>query len=219
MAAMIFATLNPTGPPPHRLSSSFRGLDAVLGGGFVAGTTTLLSGDPGAGKSTLLLQVAAYVACRGLSSVYASAEEAEAQVQLRAARIGLAVAPVRLGVTDDITALLAAPPPTLLVIDSLQRFRDPSHSAPAASPTQTRLVLAALIAYAHASNAAVVIVSHVNKNSRASGTNDLQHDVDVLLHLSALADRRVLRARKNRYGPTDVEARFRMTAEGIEDSQ
>jgi len=80
---LSFVTLNPTAAPSLRLSSSFRTLDHVLGGGFVAGSTLLLSGDPGAGKSTLLLQVAAYVACRGYSAVYATAEEDATQVQLR----------------------------------------------------------------------------------------------------------------------------------------
>jgi DNA repair protein RadA/Sms len=202
------------------LSSSFRTLDHVLGGGFVAGSTLLLSGDPGAGKSTLLLQVAAYVACRGYSAVYATAEEDATQVQLRAARLGLAAAPARLAATDDVVALLAAldspeTAPTLLVVDSLQRFRDPANPALPASPTQTRLVLAALIAHARRRQTITVIVSHVNKDNRASGTNDLQHDVDVLLHFSAVADRRVLRASKNRYGPTDVTATLRMTGEGV----
>ena len=221
IAGVAFTTLNPTAAPPLRLSSSFRGLDAVLGGGFTAGSTTLLSGDPGAGKSTLLLQVAAYVACRGYTAVYATAEEAEAQVQLRAARLGLAAAPARLAATNDVAALIAAldtpaTAPTFLVVDSLQRFVDPACPAlVAGSPSQTHAVLAALIAHAHRRQTITVVVSHVNKARQASGTNDLQHDVDVLLHLHALNDRRVLRAIKNRYGPTDVAATFRMTQAGI----
>src|SRR5579864_9290218 len=204
---LTFVDLNPTAAAPRRLSSSFRGFDAVLGGGFVPGSTTLLSGDPGAGKSTLLLQVAAYVGCRGHAAAYVTAEEAAEQVQLRAKRLGLALAPCRLAATGDVMSLLSSldnlEPPVLLVIDSLQTFVDVNLTAARGSPNQTRAVLAALIAYAHAHRTAVLVVSHVNKSSRASGTNDLQHDVDVLLHLHAMADRRILRAIKNRYGPTD----------------
>jgi predicted ATP-dependent serine protease len=215
---LAFTDLNPTAAPPPRLSSSFRNFDAVLGGGFVPGSTVLLSGDPGAGKSTLLLQVAAYIGCRGYRAAYATAEEAAEQVKLRAKRLGLALAPCQLAATSSVTALLgavAAAPPVFLVVDSLQTFVDPALTAPRGTPNQTRAVLAALIAHAHATGTVVVVVSHVNKASRAAGTNDLQHDVDVLLHLHALADRRVLRANKNRYGPTDIVGTFRMTAEGV----
>jgi DNA repair protein RadA/Sms len=219
---LTFTDLNPTAAPPPRLSSSFRGFDAVLGGGFVPGSTTLLSGDPGAGKSTLLLQVAAYIACRGYRAVYVTAEEAASQAQLRADRLGLALAPVQLAATGDVTAVIAAldtpnAVPALLVVDSLQRFADPAlpPAARPGTPRQTHAVLAALIAYAQRREVATVIVSHVTKAGGAAGTNDLRHDVDVLLHLHALDDRRVLRAIKNRYGPTDVTASFRMTNEGV----
>ncbi len=50
------------GPEDARLSTGQEELDRVLGGGIVAGSVTLLGGDPGIGKSTLLLQVAAQVA-------------------------------------------------------------------------------------------------------------------------------------------------------------
>src|SRR5262249_43094923 len=46
----------------ERLASGHGELDRVLGGGLVAGSVTLLGGDPGIGKSTLLLQVAAHLA-------------------------------------------------------------------------------------------------------------------------------------------------------------
>jgi len=132
--------------------------------------------------------------------------------------LDLALAPARLVCTDDAPALIAAltpTPPTLLVVDSLQRFRDPQLAAPAASPTQTRAVLTQLIAHARRTGTIVIVVSHVNKSSRASGANTLQHDVDVLLHLYSVGDRRILRASKNRFGPTDLAATLRMTHEGI----
>jgi DNA repair protein RadA/Sms len=216
---VAFTSLRAAAPPPPRLSSSFRGLDLVLGGGFISGNTTLLSGDPGAGKSTLLLQVAAYVGCRGYRAAYVTAEESAAQVQQRAARLGLALAPVALAATSDVAAVVAAldtdDAPHLLVVDSIQTTVVAGVPGAPGSPSQTKAVLAALMAFARRRNCAVVVVSHVNKSSRAAGSNDLQHDVDAVLHLHAVGDRRMLRAIKNRHGSTAVVAQFKMTAEGI----
>ncbi|HEX8624783.1 MAG TPA: ATPase domain-containing protein, partial [Allosphingosinicella sp.] len=44
---------------PERMSTGIRELDRAIGGGLVAGSATLIGGDPGIGKSTLLLQAAA----------------------------------------------------------------------------------------------------------------------------------------------------------------
>ena len=46
-------------------------LDTVLGGGLVAGSVTLVGGEPGIGKSTLLLQL---LAARTGTTLYVSAE-------------------------------------------------------------------------------------------------------------------------------------------------
>src|SRR5437870_869444 len=105
---VLFTGLLGTGRMPPRLSSGFREVDRVLGGGFVPGSTVLVSGDPGAGKSTFLLQIAAIAACRGVGAAYITGEEAVAQVQYRAARLGMAAAPVALAETLSIDAAIAA---------------------------------------------------------------------------------------------------------------
>ncbi len=51
---------------PARTSTGIAEFDRALGGGLVAGSATLIGGDPGIGKSTLLLQAAARIASRGL---------------------------------------------------------------------------------------------------------------------------------------------------------
>ena len=100
---------------PDRLSSGIKELDRALGGGFVAGSATLIGGDPGIGKSTLLLQASARLAKEGKSVAYISGEEATDQVRLRARRLGLADAPVMLGaatsVRDILTTLSSSSPP------------------------------------------------------------------------------------------------------------
>src|SRR3546814_19406651 len=99
-------------------------LDRALGGGLVAGSATLIGGDPGIGKSTLLLQAAGLIARAGSAVVYVSGEEAADQVRLRAQRLGLGNAPVSLAaatsVRDILTTLGDHKPPALLIIDSIQ---------------------------------------------------------------------------------------------------
>src|SRR5205085_566443 len=105
---------------PERMSTGIREFDRAMGGGIVAGSATLIGGDPGIGKSTLLLQAAARIAERGLDVAYISGEEATDQVRLRARRLGLGSAPVRLAaatsVRDILTTLGEGPPPALVVI-------------------------------------------------------------------------------------------------------
>src|SRR3954465_11769799 len=93
-------------PLPERLSTGIGELDRALGGGLVAGSATLIGGDPGIGKSTLLLQAAAKIAGRGLAVAYISGEEATDQVRLRARRLGLGAAPVRLAAATSVRDIL-----------------------------------------------------------------------------------------------------------------
>src|SRR3954464_14858546 len=81
---------------PERLPSGLAEFDRAIGGGIVGGSAMLVGGDPGIGKSTLLLQVAARLAQEGRKVVYVSGEESAEQVRLRAVRLGLGRAPVRL---------------------------------------------------------------------------------------------------------------------------
>lgn len=216
-APLTFATLTPDAtapPPPRRFTSGFRVFDDVLGSGFVPGSTLLVAGDPGAGKSTLLLQVAARVACASLPVAYVTAEEAAPQVQSRAARLGVARAPVVLASTSDLASVIAelrnrAPTPKLVVFDSIQGFSPvPSHAVP---------LLRKIVEFAQTTRAVALVVCHVTKSRAAAGPNTLQHDVDAVLRLvtePATPDR-TLFATKNRFGPTDVTGRLTMTQKGF----
>ncbi|HLZ79670.1 MAG TPA: ATPase domain-containing protein, partial [Sphingomonas sp.] len=92
---------------PERIQTGIAELDRALGGGLVSGSATLIGGDPGIGKSTLLIQAAARLAERGLSVAYISGEEAADQVRLRARRLGLGNAPVKLGAATSVRDILA----------------------------------------------------------------------------------------------------------------
>ncbi len=108
---------------PDRKKTGIDEFDRAVGGGLVAGSATLMGGDPGIGKSTLLLQVSARLAEAGLSVAYISGEEAADQVRLRARRLGLGKAPVKLASATsvrDILTTLGRDAPDFVVIDSIQ---------------------------------------------------------------------------------------------------
>src|SRR5690606_30808460 len=147
---------------PARISTGIGEFDRALGGGLVAGSATLIGGDPGIGKSTLLLQAAAKVAAQGHGVAYISGEEAADQVRLRAHRLGLGAAPLKLAaatsVRDILTTLAAAPPPALVVIDSIQTmYSDLIEGAPG-TVSQVRASAHELIRFAKESGAAIVLV-------------------------------------------------------------
>jgi DNA repair protein RadA/Sms len=204
-----------------RLASGIAELDRVTGGGFVRGSVLLLGGDPGIGKSTLLVQVAAALAAQGHRALYISGEEAVAQVRLRAERLGLAQAPVELAAetsVEDIVATLAeGKPPRLVVIDSIQTmWTDAVDSAPG-TVTQVRGAAQALIRYAKTAGTAIILVGHVTKEGTIAGPRVVEHMVDAVLSFEGEGSHqyRILRAVKNRFGPTDEIGVFEMTGEGL----
>jgi DNA repair protein RadA/Sms len=204
-----------------RLPSGMPELDRVTGGGFVKGSVLLVGGDPGIGKSTLLIQATAALANTGHRVVYISGEEAVAQVRLRAERLGLARAPVELAaetsVEDIIATLGEGRTPRLIVIDSIQTmWTDTVESAPG-TVTQVRSSAQALIRFAKRSGAAVFLVGHVTKDGQIAGPRVVEHMVDAVLSFEGdgLHQFRILRAVKNRFGPTDEIGVFEMTGAGL----
>jgi DNA repair protein RadA/Sms len=204
-----------------RLASGVAELDRVTGGGFVRGSVLLVGGDPGIGKSTLLIQAAAALANTGHRSVYISGEEAVAQVRLRAERLGLAAAKVELAAetsVEDIVATLGeGKPPRLVVIDSIQTmWTDAVDSAPG-TVTQVRGAAQALIRFAKRTGAAVFLVGHVTKDGQIAGPRVVEHMVDAVLSFEGDGSHqfRILRAVKNRFGPTDEIGVFEMTGAGL----
>jgi DNA repair protein RadA/Sms len=204
-----------------RLASGIAEFDRVTGGGFVRGSVLLVGGDPGIGKSTLLIQAAASLARAGQRAVYISGEEAIAQVRLRAERLGLSVAPVELAaetaVEDIVATLSEGKIPRLVVIDSIQTmWTDAIESAPG-TVSQVRGAAQVLIRYAKRSGAAVILVGHVTKDGQIAGPRVVEHMVDAVLSFEGEGPHqfRILRAIKNRFGPTDEIGVFEMTGGGL----
>ena len=204
-----------------RLASGLAELDRVTGGGFVRGSVLLLGGDPGIGKSTLLIQVAAALARRGQRTVYISGEEAVAQVRLRAGRLGLAGAQVELAAetsVEDIVATLGdGVIPRLVVIDSIQTMWTDLVEAAPGTVTQVRASAQALIRFAKRAGAAVILVGHVTKDGQIAGPRVVEHMVDAVLSFEGEGSHqfRILRAVKNRFGPTDEIGVFEMSGGGL----
>ncbi|MBA4791219.1 MAG: DNA repair protein RadA [Rhizobiales bacterium] len=214
-------SLKGEGTPPPRLVSGIGELDRVAGGGFVPGSIVLLGGDPGIGKSTLLVQASAALAERGHRVVYVSGEEAVDQVRLRAGRLGLAGAEVGLAAetnAENILATLSSGPPVrFVVIDSIQTmWSDTVESAPG-TVTQVRTSAQLMVRYAKQAGAAVILVGHVTKDGQIAGPRVVEHMVDAVFSFEGDGGHqfRILRAQKNRFGPTDEIGVFEMTGRGL----
>ena len=208
------------GEPPRR-PTGIGEFDRVCGGGLVPGSALLVGGDPGVGKSTLILQALAAYAQSGGSAVYISGEEAMAQVRLRAARMGLSDAPVALGsatcVEDILATLEKGKPPGIVAIDSIQTIWTGAMEAAPGTIAQVRTASFDLVRYAKASGAAVILVGHVTKDGQIAGPKQVEHLVDAVLYFEGERGHhfRVLRAVKNRFGPTDEIGVFEMTGKGL----
>ena len=208
-------------PMPERIMTGIAELDRVAGGGFVPGSGILIGGDPGIGKSTLLTQALASVANSGHKAVYISGEEAIDQVRLRARRLGLGKSPVLLAAETNVSDILATlgegEPPAVVVIDSIQTLWSPVIESAPGTVSQLRAGAEALIRFAKQKGAAVLLVGHVTKDGQIAGPKVVEHMVDTVLYFEG--DRghqfRILRAVKNRFGPTDEIGVFEMSDAGL----
>ena len=192
-------------------------LDRVLGGGLVAGSVTLLGGEPGIGKSTLLLQLLAGWPTRTL---YVSAEESAQQVRLRAERLDAVRPELWLLPETSLPRILAAieeVQPTLVVVDSIQTIADPALPSAPGSVVQVRGCAQRLVAEAKQRGLPILLVGHVTKEGGLAGPRALEHVVDTVLAFEG--DRhhslRLLRAAKHRFGPTNELGVFEMVGAGL----
>jgi DNA repair protein RadA/Sms len=192
-------------------------LDRVLEGGLVAGSVTLLGGEPGIGKSTLLLQLLAWWPG---TTLYVSAEERPQQVRLRADRLGAVRADLWIAAETSLAGVLAAidrTDPSLVVVDSIQTIADHRLSSSPGSVLQVRECAQQLVREAKYRGVAVVLVGHVTKDGALAGPRVLEHVVDTVLSFEGERHHalRLLRAVKHRFGSTNELGLFEMTAGGL----
>ncbi len=217
-AAVRLGEIDDTGDA--RVAVPLEEFSRVLGGGIVPGSIVLIGGDPGIGKSTLLLQVALGLAGRG-AVLYVSGEESVRQIKGRAGRLGGGSADgLYLMAETDLGAVLQqieALQPGLVVVDSIQTMHDPDLEPAAGSITQVRECAARLQGLAKQSGVAVFLIGHVTKDGAIAGPRVLEHLVDTVLYLEGDAQHayRLLRAVKNRFGPTTEVGVFEMGSDGM----
>jgi len=217
-APLSLADVGNTGT--ERLFTGISELDRVLGGGLVEGSVVLVGGDPGVGKTTLLMQALSHVSRNGIDCIYISGEESLAQLKLRGERLNLDLAsfPVLFSAnTDEILSVIEDTSPRFIVLDSIQTAYFPELEASPGSISQLRAVSTAIISTAKERNMAVILVGHITKEGTIAGPKVLEHLVDTVLYFEGDSGGpyRLLKAHKNRYGPTFEVGVFEMGDRGL----
>lgn len=196
-------------------------VDRVLGGGLVAGSLTLIGGEPGIGKSTLLLQIAALMAEKSAAPVlYVSGEETRPQIKMRAARLGIAGEKLFLLNETDLDTIINEMDqlsPSMVIIDSIQTVYTPDLEMAPGGVSQVRECAARLVTWAKATQIPVMIAGHVTKDGAIAGPRLLEHIVDAVLYLEGepFSSYRILRSVKNRYGSVNEVGIFEMKTGGL----
>ncbi len=215
-----FVDLGGTTPELPRMVTGIGEFDRVTGGGLVPGSALLVGGDPGIGKSTLLLQAMAKLADSGRKVAYISGEEATGQVRRRAVRLGLADSNVSLAAETNLGVILDGlleQQPDVAVIDSIQTMWSDQLAAAPGTVAQVRACAQELTRYAKKRGCSLILVGHVTKDGQIAGPRVVEHMVDAVLYFEG--DRahhfRILRAHKNRFGPTDEIGVFEMGESGL----
>ena len=207
---------------PARRKTHINEFDRVLGGGVVPASAILLSGDPGIGKSTLLLQVATSLADNGSNVIYISGEEAPDQIRMRARRLRKEHSTLKIASETnlrDIITTLDTEKVDLLIVDSIQTiYADTIESGPG-SVGQVRTCVLDLTNFAKNKGVSIIFVGHVTKDGQIAGPKLVEHMVDTVIHFEGERGIhfRILRAVKNRFGPSDEIGVFEMTGNGLEE--
>jgi DNA repair protein RadA/Sms len=202
--------------PVERDATGLGPFDDVLGGGLAVGSIVVLSGEPGCGKTSVILQAIDGV---GLRCLYATSEQKTVEVAQHARRMGVGCKRVYIMASDELEVVIGCARKVktqILVIDSINKLMCADVRSLAGSPTQVRECATRLRKFAKEEGITLIMVGHVTNDGQLAGPRTLSHDVDVVLELEVgNGNERILRAPKNRKGPTDVVGRFMMTATGL----
>lgn len=207
-----------------RISTKISELDRVLGGGLVPGQVVLIAGEPGIGKSTMLTQLASQLTVNSQQStvLYVCGEESASQVKVRADRLGIRKANINLLEETDVDSVIdqiASFDKSLsaVIVDSIQTMTTGDLSGMAGSVGQVRECAFRLLRASKDRGIPLFLVGHVTKEGTVAGPAVLAHIVDTVLWFEGdkTLTTRVLRAVKNRFGPTDEVGVFDMQDKGL----
>lgn len=210
-----------SGEQVQRMNTGLEEFNRVLGGGMVPGSIVLIGGDPGIGKSTLLLQTLAAMS-KEHKVLYAAGEESPAQVGLRAERLGLQTAKVRLAAEielEKIISVIDEEKPKVVVIDSIQTIYSAELQSAPGTVAQVRECAAHLTRLAKSRGVSLILVGHVTKEGTLAGPRVLEHMVDTVLYFEGEegSSFRMIRAMKNRFGSANELGVFSMGEQGLEE--
>ena len=205
-----------------RIKTQISELDRVLGGGMVKGGVVLVGGDPGIGKSTLLLEVAERVAQIKGRVLYVTGEESATQIKLRAERMKINSSQIQVLTETDLYVILNVLKrelPVLAVIDSIQTMNSQELESVPGSISQIRECTAQLLALGKAYSCSLFLIGHVTKEGAIAGPRVLEHMVDTVLYFEGDKNYayRILRAVKNRFGPSGEIGVFQMEEKGLKE--
>ena len=204
-----------------RISSGLPHFDRVMGGGIVPGSVVLIAGEPGIGKSTLLLQTADRLAANG-RVVYVSGEESPTQIAMRAARLDTLNPNVLLFSETSVERVIeqiVEIAPVAVIVDSIQTSHTGSSNGAAGSGGQVREAAGLLMSAAKRLAVPIFLIGHITKDGTIAGPKTLEHIVDTVLYFEGdrLQNHRLVRAFKNRFGPVNEVAIYRMHDSGLEE--
>jgi len=205
----------------QRLITGISEVDRVLGGGFVPGSLTLLSGEPGIGKSTLVAQIADALS-KDNAIIYVSGEESAAQVKGRLERLNCSLDNLRfIGETniEKIISSVLKARPELIIIDSIQTVYSSLIPSEAGSINQIRAGAVKFLELAKEHDISVILIGHITKDGQVAGPKSLEHIVDTVLYLEAETNNNycLLRASKNRFGSISELGILEMTGLGFKE--
>ncbi len=205
-----------------KIQTDLKEFDRVLGGGIVQGSLNLIGGDPGVGKSTLMLMIARELCKNGKKVLYVCGEESLEQTKNRADRLGVLEDNLYLyceTLFSNIKAQVEELQPDALIIDSIQIVYKPEIASLPGSVIQVKEIAMECMHIAKQMGITSFVIGHVTKSGDLAGPRVLEHIVDVVLDFEGDPDLglRILRARKNRFGPTDEVAMFQMGEKGLEE--
>lgn len=206
----------------HRIETSFKEYDRVMGGGFVKGSLTLISGHPGVGKSTLMLNLISHIIEKNneLRVLYVSGEETIEQVSMRANRMGINSKNILIlheTIWENIKEELNKIKPNLLILDSVQTTRSHESTTMSGGVSQIKEITFEVMNYSKEKQLTSIIIGHINKDGAIAGPKVLEHMVDTVLHFEGdqESNKRVLRSSKNRFGSIQEIGLFEMTEKGL----
>ena len=202
-----------------RIDTGYSELNRVLGGGLVAGSLSLIGGEPGIGKSTLIMQVCGNLAKIG-KVLYVSGEESEVQVKMRSDRLKVTSDDIYFLSETNISEIedkVEKIEPKFCIIDSIQTMYDEEISSVPGSVSQVKEVTARLMYLAKRQGLTVIVIGHVTKDGVIAGPRILEHMVDAVLYIEGerFFSHRIVRGVKNRFGSTNEIGVFDMQEVGL----